>query len=403
MTLFKGIPRKVVLLSWVSFLADVSSEMAYPLTPIFIVGVLGAPGFSLGLIEGVAQAIISVMSAASGFASDRIKKRALFVRWGYGLPILGKALVASALTWPAVLLGRSLDRFGKGMRSSPRDALIAEAAGPYERGRAFGFHRMLDTAGAFLGVAISGLALWMLKTGDIGRICRIVFWFGVVFAAFSFAAALMVSDERRLEGSPSRISFTAFMGSIRMLRRDYWVTLVILSVFSLANSSDAFLLLRASDLGFSPIEIVFIYAIYNAAYSLLSYPAGIFSDKIGRWRVIAIGWTLYSLVYAAAALGNTSHMWAVFGAYGVYMALTEGISKALAADAAPPELHGTAIGLLYLSLGLCTLTSNLTAGLAWDYLGRQAPFWIGSGAATAALVLIVTSGKLFDRPCRGSR
>lgn len=395
MALFKNIPRKVVLLSWVSFLADVSSEMAYPLIPIFIVGTLQSPAFALGLIEGAAQALVSVMSAASGFASDKIKKRALFVRWGYGLPIIGKSLVAGAIAWPMVLLGRSVDRFGKGLRSSPRDALLAEAAGAEDRGRAFGFHRMMDTAGAFIGVALSGLALWLINTGDINSVCRIVLWGAAAFALFSFAASLLVTDEPAKNGNPSSVSFAEFLKAARSLSREYWITLIILSVFSFANSSDAFLLLRASDLGFSPLSVVAIYALYNAVYSLLSYPAGILSDKIGRWPVITIGWAVYAAVYAAAALGSIEHIWIIFAAYGAYMALTDGISKALAADSAPAELRGTAIGLLYLALGLSALTSNLTAGLAWDHLGREAPFWIGSGFALLAIAMVLFSGRLF--------
>lgn len=386
--LISKLPKRVILLGWVSFFADVSSEMIYPLLPVFLHSVLGAPVLVLGVIEGVAQAVVSVMAAMSGIFSDRIRRRVGFVRWGYGLPILGKALICVATSWHVLLMGRLIDRFGKGLRGSPRDALIADAIEVERRGEAFGYHRMMDTAGASLGVLIAAAFLWVLPGESASLAYRAIFGLSALLAVFSFVVACFVSET---SSSPaSAVQAISCSGATRLhasqgLGRKYWSTLAILAIFAFANSSDTFLLLRASHLGFSGLEVVLGYALYNLTYALFSQRSGRLSDFVGRWAILLAGWFLYAIVYAGFASLSVSYLWLLFPLYGVYMALTEGVSKALIVDCAPAARRGEALGILYMVLGLSALSSNLLAGYLWDRVGTAAPFWLGSCTALVAV------------------
>lgn len=394
------LPKRVILLGWVSFFADISSEMIYPLMPLFLVGILGSPTLALGMIEGIAQAIVSVLSAFSGSITDRTGKRVPLVRWGYGLPILGKSIVALAGSWHLVLVGRSIDRFGKGLRGSPRDALIADAIDADRRGEAFGYHRMMDTAGAFVGVMIAGAALWLLQRQNIESAYRVIFGLAAFLAFCSLIVSLFVQET---DSSPKQDMIKVetskakeFRSSLQGLGSEYWITLLILSIFAFANSSDAFLLLKASDVGLSGLQVVLIYALYNLSYSLFSPTAGKLSDYSGRWKIICIGWAIYALVYAGVAITNDFYIWGLFALYGVYMALTEGVSKALVIDCVPNEKRGTALGLLYMALGFSALSSNVLTGFLWDNFGQTVPFIVGSLMAVVAIAIVLFSGKLND-------
>ncbi|MFN7020021.1 MAG: MFS transporter [Phycisphaerales bacterium] len=410
------------LLSWVSFFADVSSEMIYPLLPLFLVGVLGASKVQLGLVEGAAVLIVAVMTGFAGFRSDRSGKRVRWIQIGYGLPMLGKAMIALATAWGFVLGGRLLDRFGKGLRSAPRDAMIAGAVGADQRGRAFGVHRALDTAGALLGVLLSALLLWWLtgtpshppssgaaeavatatQTGATPAwIYRVIFGVGAALGLASFLLTFLVRDEDAPEaeattGEPlAKESPAGAAAGPLALPRSYWAVLAVLVLFSLANSSDTFILLRASDLGYSPWAVVMVYALYNVTYAALSYAAGSLSDRLGgargRWLVIAAGWVIYAGVYAGFALLPKAHAWGfwpLMALYGVYMALTDGVGKALIADHAPRERRGAAMGIFYAVTGLTTLVASLVAGLLWDRSGPAAAFLVGSGFAVFALAAL---------------
>lgn len=404
------LPRQVWLLGGVSFFADVSGEMIYPLLPLFVVGVLGASATELGWIEGIAQAVVALLTAYAGVRSDRGRRRLPWVRWGYGLPVAGKAILAGAVAWPMVLLGRTVDRLGKGLRASPRDALITDVTPAAARGRAFGLHRAMDTAGALVGVVTSAVLLWWLSGSPRGEAApahvdahpyRVIFAIAAALGVAALALTFVVKEPAHEAPVPPP---RAAAGGRMALPREYWLVLAMLVVFALANSSDAFLLLRASHVGLSPWDVVLAYAVYNVVYTLGSYPAGALSDRLGRWRVIGIGWAIYAVVYVGFALADAPMIWPLFAIYGLYMALTDGVGKALITDHAPPEHRGRALGVFYLVSGLTTIAGSVVAGTLWDRVGPSAPFWFGAAMAALALgVLVAASVARGRRRRRGAR
>ena len=414
------LPRSVWILSWISFFADVSSEMVYPILPLFMVQVLGASRTELGAMEGGAVLLVALMSAYAGFRSDRKGPgggRVKWIRIGYGMPVLGKAIIAVATTWALVLGGRLFDRFGKGLRGAPRDALIADAVSADQRGRAFGLHRAFDTAGALIGVLLSAFLLWWL-TGTPPKsvagealsvasqtpawVYRAILWTGSMLGLASLGLTFLVQEAEPSESDASADSVAFRSAKERSsaerkttlwphMPRSYWSVLAVLGLFSLANSSDTFLLLRASDLGYSPWAVVLAYALFNVTYAGLAYPIGVLSDRLGRWRIIAAGWAIYAGVYAALALLPKSQawgLWPLMAVYGVYMALTDGVGKALIADHAPQESRGAAMGIFYALTGLTTLAASLLAGVVWDRVGSEAALLLGAGFAILALVAL---------------
>lgn len=405
------LPRSVWILSWVSFFADVSSEMVYPILPLFLAHVLHSSKSQLGLIEGVAVFLVAMMSAYAGFQSDRKGPgggRVKWIRIGYGLPVLGKAVIALSTVWPLVMTGRLLDRLGKGLRGAPRDALITDVVGAKQRGRAFGLHRAFDTAGALIGVLLSAFLLWWLTgtpqssttmetlpdtTQTPEWVYRAILWIGASLGLASLALSFLLRETKSEEPAESvqESNRPSIRNACHGMPRSYWLVLIVLGLFSLANSSDTFLLLRASDLGFSPWAVVLVYALFNVTYAGLSYPVGVLSDRWGRWRMIAAGWAIYATVYIIIALLPISQAWAVWplmAGYGVYMALTDGIGKALIADHAPQASRGTAMGIFYAITGMCSLVASLLAGVIWDQIGSHAAMMVGAIFALLALVAL---------------
>lgn len=390
--------REVLALGWVSFFNDVSSEMVYPLLPLFTVAVLGASATSLGWIEGLAQATVAGLTAWAGLHSDRIRRRVPYVQWGYGLPLVGKTLLAVAVAWPMVLAGRVVDRIGKGIRSGPRDALIADVTDPADRGRAFGLHRAMDSAGAVVGVLLAAGLLWWFTgrptegatTEQTAGAFRTVFAVAAVMGIVALAFTWRLREPVHEEAATTAVSDEP-------LSRGFWLVMALLLVFALANSSDAFLLLRATNLGLSPWETVLLYALMMVVYMLGSYPAGVLSDRVGRWRMIAIGWVIYVVVYGALACTGAVAIWPLLALYGVQLAITDGVGKALLVDHIPRTRRGFALGIYYMAQGLVTLASSVVAGLLWDRIDPAAPFWFGAGAAALAVMLLVIL-----RPWRGS-
>ncbi|WP_338669063.1 MFS transporter [Pseudodesulfovibrio methanolicus] len=374
-----SLPRSIRTLGWVSFFTDVASEMVYPVVPLFLVSVLGAPATVLGAMEGAAEAVVCLMKGASGWHSDRMGRRTPFVRAGYGLGALSKPLLALANSWPMVFAARVIDRSGKGLRTTARDAMIADAAPPAIAGRAYGFHRAMDTAGAIVGVSLS-MGLLALLPGAYRTIFLLAALPSLVAVWFTFR--LKDKEWEKEAASPRR----PLRESLRGLPRSYWRALALLSLFALANSTDALLLLRTRDLGFSDIQVIGAYVLFNMVYAATAYPAGIVSDRVGRWRIMLGGWTVYALTYFGFALSGPGWIWVLFPVYGLYMGLTEGVGKAIIASGLPTERRGTAMGFFLMLTGLLSLLGNLAAGLAWDLIGPRAPFLMGGALALLAVV-----------------
>jgi MFS family permease len=373
----------VYVVSAVSFFQDTASELLYPILPFFVTGVLGAPPAVLGLIEGLADGTASAMKAASGRLADLRHRRPL-VAAGYGISALGKALLALAGAWPMVLAARFTDRVGKGLRGPPRDAIIADDTTPANRGRAFGFHRAADTAGAVVGPLI-GLGLFELVDGDF----RPLLWIAVLPAVLSVTLVFLVR-ERPHPGLGNRRAW-----SLRGLPRRYWRVITLIGLFALVNFPDTLLLLRADELGYGFAGVVALYVLYNLSYAVLSYPAGLGSDRRSRRVVFAAGLGLFAVAYLGFGLAGTpGWLWVLFPIYGGYTALTDGISRAWVADLAPADNRGTALGIHAAISGVGLLIAGVWAGLAWGDNGRI-PFLI-SGTATAILaVVLLTARRLF--------
>ena len=375
------LPREIVALGWISFCLDVASEMVYPLVPLFAVGVLHAPGLALGLIEGSAEGLLAIMTAVSGRYSDRIRKRVPFIRAGYGIAAAAKPLIALVGSWPALLALRALDRFGKGLRTAARDALIADLAGPKRHGAAFGFHRTMDTAGAFVGVLLALVVLHFLPEH-----------YRLMFALTALPGALAIALTFRIREPPREVAVDARaprVASNSKLPRAIWPVCAVLWLFALGNSSDAFLLLRAKSAGFSVTQVIAAYALMNLVYTLAAFPAGKLSDRWGRARVIALGWLIYAAVYAGFASLDAPALWVAFAVYGLHLGLVQGVAKAWIADHAPPELRATALGVYQFGLGIALLASSAVAGWLWDAdATHAAPFYLGSAFALAASALL---------------
>jgi MFS family permease len=375
-----GISQPVKVLSLVSFLTDISSEMIYPLIPLFLTSTLGAPVAAVGLIEGIAESTASLTKAGCGWLSDRLRMRKPLVVLGYGLSALGKPLLAASQAWPGALGARFVDRLGKGVRTAPRDALIGDVTAEESRGFAFGFHRAADTLGAVAGPAI-GLGLFVLLDENY----RAVF-----LIAFIPAAAGVLVLGRLREHAPAASQQNRPRTPLGDLGARFYLFLGVSLLFAFGNSSDVFLILRAADLGLSDTAAVLAYVLFNATYALCAIPAGVASDRLGRRNVIALGFLVFSLVYLGFGLAPTAALvWPLFAAYGLYMALTEAVGKAFVVDFAPAATRGTALGIYTGATGMMVLVSSLTAGLLWDEVGPAAPFILGGVTAIASFLLLV--------------
>jgi MFS family permease len=377
------LPRNVVVLSWVSFFQDAASELVYPVLPLFVTGVLGAPAAVVGLIEGVAEGTASVMKAISGRLADTRRRRPL-VAWGYGISSVSKLLIGLAAGWPLVLVGRFVDRFGKGLRTSPRDAIIAAETPVDRRGQAFGFHRALDTAGAIVG-PLAGLCLYELLQHRL----RPLFFIAFVPAVVSVALIGLVRERPQSAASRPRAA-----GGGR-LPASYWRVVSFLTLFGLVNFSDALLLLRANELGLGFAGVVGAYVLYNASYAALSYPAGVVSDRLGRRQVFAVGLGIFAVAYLGLGLVTTpGWVWLLLPLYGGYTALTDGVGKAWVADLLPAHSVGSGLGLYQGLAGGAVLVAGVWAGLAWGEAGRLPLVVSGAAVAVLALLLAVAGSRL---------
>jgi len=361
----------IILLGITSLLTDISSEMVYPILPVYLVTKLGASPAILGLIEGIAESLASLLKVFSGYFSDKVKLRKPFAIFGYAASTVGKFILYVSTSWGNVLTARIVDRFGKGIRTAPRDALIAENSKEGRRGAAFGLHRALDSLGACAGV----LCAYFLITHYKGEF-KNVFLLSLIPAILGVIFLFLVREKKvpasKLAGK--RIEF-----KWRTLDKRLKLFLVFTFIFTLGNSSNQFLLLRAQNLGNTLPTIILLYLFYNISYTIVLYPASKLSDKIGRKKLLVAGYLFYALVYLGFAVNKSPHnFWVLFGVYGLYIGFTEGVEKALVVDIAPNELRATAIGLHATLVGIGLLPASLFAGLLWKFIGPQAAFYFGS-------------------------
>jgi len=378
--------RNIYVVSAVSFLQDSASEILYPVLPFFVTAVLGAPPAVLGLIEGLADGTASAMKAVSGRLAD-VRRRRPIIGAGYATSAFGKLLLAVSTGWPLVLAARFTDRVGKGLRGPPRDALIASESTPENRGRAFGFHRAADTAGAVVGPLL-GLGLYGLVGG--GDNFRPLFFIALIPAVGSALLVLLIR-ERPHPQAQARVGW-----NLRELPNRYWRIIGVLALFAVVNFPDSLLLLRAKDLGLDFTGVVLVYVLYNLTYAAFSYPAGMLSDRFARRSVFACGLVVFALTYIGFGLTATSAwVWILLPLYGVYTALTDGVGRAWIADLVPRERAGTALGLHAAATGLGLVIAGLWAGLAWGETGRV-PFLTAGAVVAVIAILLVAAQRLFE-------
>jgi len=378
--LFKGIPKNAFVLGAASLLNDIASEMVAPLLPIFLTVTLGAGPVALGVIEGIAETTSSILKIVSGYISDRAGKRKNIVFAGYGVSAIARSLIAAATSWFHVLLLRFADRVGKGIRTAPRDALLADSADANFRGKVFGFHRALDHAGAVIGPLIAFL---LIKEWNLGY--RSIFFIALIPGLLSALSIAVFVKERAHE---VKSTFNGFKW--KNVDERFHRYLIVLLIFTLGNASDAFLILRAVDAGMSKTMIPVLWAGFNLVKFVVSIPGGVLSDRIGRRPVIIAGWFIYALIYALFGVASTPyHIVLIFGGYGIYYGLTEGVERAFVADLVPADVRGTAFGLYNATIGIAALPASVLFGLIWKVFGMQAAFfWAVALAAISSFGLL---------------
>jgi MFS family permease len=392
-----SLPRNVWVVTLTSFLTDISSEMLTNLLPLFLFNVLGAKTNVIGLIEGTAETTASVLKVFSGWLSDRLGQRKWLAVGGYALSAFSKPFLFFANSWGWVLGVRFGDRLGKGLRTAPRDALVADSIDEKQRGLAFGLHRAGDTAGAVVGLLVALGVVWFVQRADL-TLERSTFHTLVLFSIIPAALAVIglalgaretpIPAERRAARAPS-FSLAAFDARFKFF-------LFIVVLFTLGNSSDAFLILRAQAAGLPVLGVLGMMITFNAVYTLVSGPAGALSDRVGRRRLIVGGWAVYGLIYLGFARVTVGwQAWALMAVYGIYYGLTEGVAKALVADLVPAEKRGTAYGLFNAAIGLTAFPASFIAGIlwqgafGWNGFGPGAPFYFGAVMALLACALLV--------------
>ncbi|MBW6473183.1 MAG: MFS transporter [Anaerolineaceae bacterium] len=389
----RSMPRNVWAVSLTSFFMDISSEMVINILPLFLSNVLGVKTNVIGLIEGVAETTSSLLKMFSGWFSDKIGGRKWLAVAGYGISALSKPFFYFANTWGLVAGARWADRVGKGIRTAPRDALVADSIQEEQRGLAFGFHRAADTAGAMLGLLIALLVTWLAQR-ESTMLSASTFRTIVIISIFPAALAVLslaIGVKETLKQKQHTLPKFAF----KSLGKPFMTFMVIVAIFDLGNSSDAFLVLRAQERGLNILGILGMLITFNLIYTLISTPAGALSDKIGRRRIIVAGWLIYAVIYLGFALASTGvHIWLLYAVYGLYYGMAFGTSKALVADLVPEALRGTAYGTYNGILGILDLPASLIAGILWQGLGNwqgfgaAAPFYFGAGTALLAALLM---------------
>jgi MFS family permease len=409
--LTRGITRNVVALGVVSLLTDISSEMLVYLIPLFLANVLLASPSIIGVVEGIAESAAALLRLVSGVVSDRIRRRRLLVGIGYGGSVISKALFLVATSWPIVLVARLGDRIGKGIRTAPRDALIADSTPAEARGVAFGLHRAMDTAGAVVGVAVAALVVGSSQGGALtlgAETFRLLVLVALVPGMLAVVAIVVgVRDvprehdaSRRAVGAAAAPSPVSAAATWRRFPIAFWLFVVASGLFALGNSSDAFLSLRSQQLGVDVRDLLLMIVGFNLANTVVSWPVGAFSDRVSRRALVALAWTIYAVAYAgfalAASAASVGLLWIL---YGTYYGVNEAVGRALVADLAPNDLRATGYGIVNAVVGLVVLPASIIAGLLWDRIAPSAPFMFGAACAAVALSVLIVG----VRPIRNAR
>ena len=387
----KGI-RNIIVLGLISCFADISSEMVYPLIPLYLTAAFGATPVLVGVIEGIAESIASLLKVFSGYISDRFQHKKAIAFSGYATGVFYKIALIFAGSWAGILAARVIDRCGKGIRTAPRDVMVSESADKNSMGKSFGIHKMLDMAGSAVGILLSFLLV--KKIGDSGYIT--VFALSIIPIAIALLLFFFVHEKREPRKVAQREHFWKNMGKLDGRLKLY---LLVTFLFTLGNSSNSFLLLRAYDTGFSRSDTILLYFIYNVTASLLAIPCGKLSDRIGRKHLHVGGYITFSLVYFGFAFCRTKPvMVLIFVIYGVYTAMTAGVERAFIAEIAPPALKGTMLGLHSTLAGIALLPASVIAGLLWEHIGAFAPFVFGGVMSLLSALILACKLKLKKAP-----
>lgn len=392
---FTGLSKDTFLLALASLFADVSTEMLYPVLPIYLTQILKASGSVVGLIDGFAQATQNIVQGFSGMLSDKLQKPKPIALAGYLLAAAAKPMMGLSGSWQGLFAARALDRLGTGTRSAPRDALIAASVGEKDRGRAFGLEGVGDNAGAFVGPLLAVYLLYALHVG-----IRDIFFLAVIPGLLAFFMILLVTARPLKVAAKTRID-----ASLREFPRAYWKYLLASALFGLGNSSNAFLILRTQDIGASLEVTVLIYAAFNLVAALISYPAGSLSDRWGRKSVLVASIAIFFVAYLGFALTqNIVLIGALFGFYGLYQGIFRTVGKSFAADLVPSHLRASGIGWYGTTVGLLQLAASLVAGALWDHIGRTAVFYYGAAfsAVGGVALLALTDSRTAHASVRAS-
>ena len=378
--------RNIILLGLISCFADISSEMVYPLIPLYLTAAFGATPVLVGLIEGIAESIASLLKVFSGYISDRFQHKKAIAFSGYATGLLYKIALIFATSWNGILSARVIDRFGKGIRTAPRDVMISESADQNNMGKSFGIHKMLDMAGSAIGILLSFILL--KKIGSNPESYKIIFAISIIPIVIALLLFFFV-HEKKEKREPMQREY--FWKNISQLDHNLKLYLVIAFLFTLGNSSNSFLLLRAYDIGFDSSTTILLYFVYNLTASLLAIPCGKLSDKIGRKHLLVDGYLTFSLVYFGFAFCTSKPlMILIFVVYGIYTAMTAGAERAFIAEIAPANLKGTMLGLHSTLVGIALLPASVIAGFLWDKIGVFTPFMFGAILSLIAALLLAT-------------
>ncbi|RAM51892.1 MAG: MFS transporter [Hapalosiphonaceae cyanobacterium JJU2] len=384
--IFENIPRNVWILGFVSLLTDISTKMIDSILPLFLVSTLGADLLTVGLIEGIAESTASVLKVFSGILSDYFRQRKQLAVIGYGLSTLVKPLFAIASSPVWVLIARFGDRVGKGIRVAPRDALVADVTNKANLGAAYGLRQSLDTIGAFTGPIVTFVLISMF-----GQNFQLVFWVALIPSIFAVILLAVFIQEPKTQFEQTQKN-PLNRNSLKSLGKEYWTLVAVALLFNLGNSSDAFLLLQAQQVGISTALVPLTIVVMNLTYFLSAYPAGLLSDRIGRLGLLVSGFFLYALTYLGFAFTSASwQVWVLFMLYGLYQGMSKGILSAMVAETVPSSLRGTAFGFINLAIGVALLVASILAGSLWELLGSKATFITGGIFAIVATGLLLAS------------